>query len=443
MNLLMAKLQRGYQSSALLGLSGWLLFTTLILALISTLTHLDFIQPATLTAWAFVLLEYARLKRKQKIQILVLFLVGLGFASWAWQAGSQVSLLRLLEEHLKLAMLLAAVNFIRLSTQLHRSQQQPGPANALWTLGGMHIFSSVANFSSMLLVGEQLKRGQRLPPLSQIIVARGFSLAVIWSPFLSILPLVLEQVPGSQLGSIYPPALLLAATGLVLTGIDLRLRYPRQLARYSGYPLTPETLLLPLTLVASILLAHWLWPQEPTIGLVSLLAILTPLTLLTWRSGPLQAGQAFVQHLQEKLADARAEVALFLCAGFLAAGVKACIQVGLVSLPVAETNASVASLVLVTIVVLAYAGIHQFALVAIFAGLLAEVTTTPTLMALAYIAATSLSMSGSAFSGVNFILQARFHARAVFLVKNNLIYSLGLLGFTILLLYFLELTGIK
>jgi hypothetical protein len=424
-------------------LSGLLIFATLVMALINTFGLAVLALPATLTAWAFVLLEYLRLNRKQRIQISVLCAIGAAFTGWAWSQGSDAQLIDLLGEHLKLAMLLAAVNFIRLSTRLAPATDSPGPRSFLLTLGGMHLFSSVANFSSMLLVGEQIKRKGTLSPLSQIILARGFSLAIMWSPFLSILPLVLEQVPGAELYSIYPFSAALAVIGLLLTFLDVRHRHNDEYHHYSGFPMTLGTLLLPLCLISTILLAAWIWPQLPTVGAVSLLAILTPLMLLTLRRGPLQATSRVIEHITQRLADTRAEISLFLSAGFLAAGVKACIAVGLIDLPFTHTDATVASMVMISIVVLAYLGIHQFALVAICAGLLADVTTAPTLMAIAYIVATSVSMSGSTFSGVNFILQARFACPARSLLRNNLNYSVMMLVAASLLMYLMQYMGVR
>ena len=424
-------------------LSGLLIFATLVMALIDTFGLFELTRPATLTAWAFVLLEYLRLNRKQRIQISLLCAVGAGFGAWAWSQGATFSLLDLLAEHLKLAMLLASVNFIRLSTRLAPATDKPGPRSFLLTFGGMHLFSSVANFSSMLLVGEQIRRKDSLSPVSQMILARGFSLAIMWSPFLSILPLVLEQVPGSDLYSIYPFSASLAVIGLLLTLLDVRHRHSHEYRQYSGYPMTLGTLLLPLCLISTILLTAWIWPEVPTIGAVSLLAILTPLLLLTLRNGPGQAASRVAEHITQRLADTRAEISLFLSAGFLAAGVKACITAGLIDLPFTHTDATVASLVMVSIVVLAYLGIHQFALVAICAGLLADVTTAPTLMAIAYIVATSVSMSGSTFSGVNFILQARFACPASYLLKNNLGYSIMMLAAASLLMYLMQFMGVR
>lgn len=423
-------------------ISGLVIFLTLLLALIDTFGQADLSDAATLTAWAFVVLEFNRLTSKQRLPIYLLLGTGCSFIAWAWYSGAEIQPLAILGEHLKLAMLLAAVNFIRLSTRLEQVNSKPGIRSFTTTLGGMHVLSSVANFSSMLLVGEQLKRKGTLSSLSQIILARGFSLAILWSPFLSILPLVLEQVPGTELYSIYPFTLGLALFGLLYTIVEAHYRQPSDIKCYQGYPMTTGTLLMPVSLIATILLVSWLWPNLPTVGVVSMLAMLTPLALLTVQQGPLEAGQRLTTHIVQRLADTRGEISLFLSAGFLAAGVKACITAGLFSLPFAYTDATVAIFVMWSITVLAFLGIHQFALVATYAGLLADVTTAPTLMAIAYIIATSVSMSGSLFSGVNFILQARFNCGGRTILRNNLTYSVLMLVAASLLIYMMQLMGI-
>ncbi|MBP0047559.1 hypothetical protein H9C73_02325 [Marinobacterium sp. AK62] len=423
-------------------LSGMLIFATLVMALLDSFALAELTSAASLTAWGFVALEFSRLTHKQRLPIYLLLGAGTLFAAWAWWAGAHFSVMDLLSEHLKLAMLLAAVNFIRLSTRLHTASGQPGMRSFVTTLGGMHLLSSVANFSSMLLVGEQLKRDARLSALSSIILARGFSLAVLWSPFLSILPLVLEQVPGTSLHSIYPFTLGLALFGLFFTLLDARLRHGTELAHYEGYPLTRATLSLPMALIAAILTVSWLWPSLSTVAVVSLMALTTPLLLLCLRNGPTSALKQGASHILNRLADTRGEISLFLSAGFLAAAVKACLNAGLFSLPFTDTSPHVAVLVMWSITLLAHLGIHQFALVAIFAGMLADVTTSPTQMAIAYIMATSISMSGSLFSGVNFILQARFNCTGRGILRTNLPYSFMMLLAATALIYMMQLLGI-
>lgn len=423
-------------------LSGVILFVMWALVLTDTFALANTTIIATLLAWGFVVMELPRLKPKQRKQILTLAGIGVACALWAWSQGSDVHVIELLDEHLKLAMLLTAVNFIVLATKLERSARLRGLPSFTLTLGGMHLLSSIANFSAVILVGDQIKRKEKLDTLSRMILSRGFGLAVLWSPFLSILPLVLEQIPDARIYEIYPYSVSLAVLGLVLTLVEAKVRNADQLSRYEGYPLKASTLLLPTLMIAGVLLIAWVYPELPTIAIVSSLAVLVPLIAISLQHGPIQGVKKLATHITHKLADARAEVSLFLSAGLLAGGVKACIGVGLITLPVDSTNALVASGVMWVIVLLAMSGIHQLALVAIFAGLLADVTTTPTLMAVAYVLATALSMSGSTFSGLSFILQARFHSSSRDILRTNVPYTLTMLCAGTVVLFLMEHMGV-
>lgn len=423
--------------------AGVLLFSMWGLTLIDTLAVATTAGIATVLAWLFVAIELPRLQARQRKQTLSLAGIGALCALWAWSQGSNVQLLDLLNEHLKLVMLLSAVHFISLATRLERSSAHRGPRSYLFTLGGMHLFASIANFSSVVMVGDQVKRNGTLDRLSQIILSRGFGLAVLWSPFLSTLPLVLEQVPGAHISEIYPLSVTLALLGLGLCLLEARLRLPTELQTYDGYPIKRSTLSLPVALMAGVLLTVWIFPTVPTIAVVASLAIIAPLLLISVKQGMTAGVTAVGNHITGKLAEARAEISLFLCAGLLAGGVKSCISVGLISLPFTETNATVASLVLAAIVTLAILGIHQLALVAIFSGLLADVTTTPTLMAVAYILATGLSMSGSTFSGLSFILQARFHCKAREILSTNLAFTVIMVLAGSALLHVAEMLGVR
>lgn len=424
-------------------LSGVLLFIMWALALTDTFALMNAAVLATVLAWSFVIIELPRLKPKQRKQILTLAGIGILCALWAWSKGSDVRLIELLDEHLKLAMLLTAVNFIVLATKLARSRRLKGLSSFTLTFGGMHLFASIANFSAVILVGDQIQRKTRLDMLSRMILSRGFGLAVLWSPFLSILPLVLEQVPDAKIYDIYPYSVSLALLGLMLTVAEAKLRNAHKLAGYEGYPLKASTLHLPALMILGVLLIAWIYPELPTVAIVSSLAVFVPLLVISVQHGPVESGKKLARHITHKLADARAEISLFLSAGLLAGGVKACIGVGLIALPVDNTNAFVAASVMWAIVLLAMSGIHQLALVAIFAGLLADVTTTPTLMAVAYVLATALSMSGSTFSGLSFILQARFNSSSRDILHTNTLYTFTMLCTGTVALFLMEKMGVS
>lgn len=424
-------------------ITGPLLLTMWALVLLDYFQFGEFKAAATIAGWAFVLIEMPRLKPKQRPLIVTLGILGLACTLLAWFYGSEETLIDLLDEHLKLAMLLTAISFISMATRPEISTMKRGFKSYLSTLLGMHFFSSVANFSSIPVVGDQLQRKDKLDGLSQSILSRGFSLSVLWSPFLSITPLVLEQVQGAEVKNIFPFALSLAAIGITLTLLEARFRFSEQFNEYQGYPMKPSTLYLPVALIGSVLVLNTIFPQTSTVIIVSIVAVFIPVLLLLLREGLKSAGKKLNGHLFERLSDSRTEICLFLCAGFLAAGVKACIGVGLIGLPFTETNALVASLCLVAILVIASLGLNQLAVVAIFAGLLADVTTTPTIMAVTYIYATALSMYTSVFSGTNMILRVRYHSSSREILRNQLPFTLVMLLVGIAVLFTMEAMGVK
>lgn len=424
-------------------ISGPILLSMWAFALTSYFITPELTPIATLLGWLFVAIELPRLGQKQRPLILILLTAGGLCTLLAWSFGATETLLELLDEHLKLAMLLTAITFISMAIKPEASTTQSGFKSYISTFLGMHFFSSVANFSSIPVVGDQVQRKGGIDRLSQSILSRGFSLSVLWSPFLSITPLVLEQVPGAEVSNIYPYSIPLAVMGITLTVLEARYRYQSRFNLYQGYPMKLSTLHLPIFLISSVLMLTWIFPNTSTVVMVSIVAVLIPLTLITIREGLINTGNKVHQHIFTRLSESRTEISLFLSAGLLAASVKACITVGLISLPFTETNATVASISLVAIIAIASLGINQLAVVAIFAGLFADVTTTPTLMAVTYIYATALSMFTSVFSGTNMILRARYRCTTKEILRNQLPFTLVMIPFGIAVLFFMQWLGVK
>ena len=133
--------------------TGILLVLTWALTLVDTLQLADTRDAATVLVWSFIAIEFTRMTRKQRTPVTALMAAGAGFGIWAWWETGQLNLMSLLDEHIKLAMLLTAVSFIRLATKVHASGKNTGFKSFAATFGGMHLFSSVANFSSLFLFG--------------------------------------------------------------------------------------------------------------------------------------------------------------------------------------------------------------------------------------------------------------------------------------------------
>ena len=427
--------------------TGILLVLTWALTLVDTLQLADTRDAATVLVWSFIAIEFTRMTRKQRTPVTALMAAGAGFGIWAWWETGQLNLMSLLDEHIKLAMLLTAVSFIRLATKVHAGGKNTGFKSFAATFGGMHLFSSVANFSSLFLFGDQVRKtqsnGAQLNPLSYRLLTRGFSLAIFWSPFLSMIPLILELVPGVEMGKVYPWALTIVAFGFLLTLAEARWRNDDELTTYQGYPITLSSLALPVLLIATLLLVHQLLPDLPMLVVISTVAVAIPLIWLLVLKGAGETTQKVQTHIREQLPNTRPEISLFLAAGFLAAGVKACIAAGLIHSPFGDTNALVAASVMLLIFVISSLGIHQFALVAIFAGLMAHNTVTPHLMAIAYMMGVSLAMSGSLFSGVNIIIHNQFKVPNRAMLRDNMPYSIIMLLFATGILFIMEANGVR
>lgn len=427
--------------------SGVILLLTWALTLVDAFRWLETTALATFLAWSYLILELPRLSSKQRKPVIILWVGGCLFAAAAWYTTSALDIVALGSEYLMLIMLLTSVNFIRLATKLYGCSTQRGFSSYLATFTGMHLLSSVANLSSLTLVGDQIRQPNHqipgLSPLSYSLLSRSFALAIFWSPFLTMIPLVTSQIPSLDMSLLYPWTLSIVAFGFIFTFMEAKLRFGDELTLYQGYPIRPSSLWLPMALIISVLLSHLLAPEMSMTLLVSVLAVIIPVVFMLV-SQPLSSSiQALSNQIQVVLPNARPEISLFLSAGFMASAVKSCIAAGLISLPLTETNAIIASLAMFLVFVIAGFGIHQFALVAIFAGLLDHATTTPTLMGLGYMVGVSVAMSSSLFSGVNFILQGQYNLESREILRLNLPYSIAMLTFATLILFIMEANGIR
>ena len=413
-------------------------------AMATLLELIPFSPIAPICFWYFVVGELMRLNKKQRNQIIGLSGLGLAFAGAAWVLGAKVDIFYVLGQHENLAMLLACVSFVKLTTrkQTGPSQRRSAFSQFLSTLLGMHLLAAVANFASIVLVGSQLERKNQLSATAYALLSRGFALAVLWSPFMAMLPLIMSQVPDFALSDYYPYAGALVIAALVFTLLEVPKRQADSFTLFEGYPLTLSSLALPILLIAAVVMASKAFPSIPTLVLVASITVALSVVYLFLTQGKQASQEKLANHLTGGIAESRGEISLFLSAGLLAGGVKALMAVELFSLPIDQTNAIVAIVALWSIFIISSFGLHQFALVSIWAGLLADVTVTPTLMAVAYALATSVSMSGTVFSGVNLLLLNRFNTPSRLVFSANLPYSLFMLCLGSAVLLLMEHNGI-
>ncbi len=394
---------------------------------------------AGLLGWTAALLLGYRLGRRQRIQSA--WLVGLGVAGTAWGAlhGAPLNFAQILASNQGLISLLAAVSFLRLVTRpeaANRDAPPPRGRKALWrTLIGVHLFGAVINLSTIVILGDRMTtRGGRLGKRRALALSRGFAAAAFWSPFFSAMAAALTYAPGAQLAIIVLAGLPMAAISLWLTARDLDPGNRGGGAPFVGYPMRFSALWIPGLLVAIVLALHLLVPGWSILAIIALSAPLLTTAILVAREGrgawPLLGG-----HIRHGLAGTVNELALFLAAGVLAAGL-----IGLTGplggwLPFERFGSPQASLVLLVMVGVAAFGVHPIITIAACGVWLAPLHPNPNFLAITLLMAWGIGVPANPLSGLHLMMQGRYGIDGYAFLRWNANYVLKCLGVGVVLLY--------
>lgn len=169
--------------------------------------------------------------------------------------------------------------------------------------------------------------------------------------------------------------------------------------------------------------------------IISLLApALTALVL------PLQGGQpvqAFIREITTGLPRMGNELALFLAADFMAAGLQAVLASYGGWVPLSHYAGPQACGVLLLIVLVALVGVHPVISIATLGRLLAPVQPDPNLLAMTFLAGWAIGVSTSPLSGMNLALQGVYALSGWQILRWNISYAAKIIvaAWVVLLLY--------
>ena len=394
--------------------------------------------PAGLLGWTAALLLSYRLGRRQRIQSA--WLIGLGAAGIVWGTlhGTPPSLTQVLASNQGLVSLLAAVSFLRLVTRpeaANRDAPPPRGRKALWrTLIGVHLFGAVINLSTVVILGDRMATRGRLGKRRALALSRGFAAAAFWSPFFSAMAAALTYAPGARLGIVALAGLPLAAVSLWLTAREIDPENPRRGAPFVGYPMNFTALWIPGLLVAIVLATHALAPRWSILAIIALSAPLLTVGILLAQQKR-DAWPPLGDHIRHGLASTVNELALFLAAGVLAAGLTSLTgQLG-DWLPFERFGPSQASLLLMIMIGLATLGVHPVITIGVFGVWLAPLHPNPNLLAITLLMAWGIGVPANPLSGLHLMMQGRYGIDGYAFLRWNAGYVLKCLGAGVGLLY--------
>ena len=143
---------------------------------------------------------------------------------------------------------------------------------------------------------------------------------------------------------------------------------------FYGYPLSFDTLYLPILLAFLVLLTNHFYPQIKVIILISSFSILMTFFILPVKKGILETTKIFKFHIIDELPKMKSEISLFLVAGMFGITISS-ILVGLdLSFPFDVFDWKIASILLLVFLFLAFIGIHPIITIAIIGDFLSGVT---------------------------------------------------------------------
>lgn len=416
------------------GVAGACLFAVTGLGALGELHGQVPVLVAAAPAWIAGLLLLPEIHWRTRNQCVILLGVGLVGLAWGWSAGVPPAWSQVLGSNAALIAMLAAVSFLRLITASGVGETERAPSGrpaVRSTLAGVHLFGAVVNLSTVHIMARRMASGGSLNRQQTVVLIRGLSAAAFWSPFFAAMAAALTYAPGARLSHLIAVGVPLALIALAITVREVE--RGGGAAAFTGYPMNARSLWLPALLAVVVLAVHGLRPEVSVLGTIAALAPTVTVLTLALRGEPV-VGQMF-RHVTGGLPLMASELALFLSAGVLAAGLQSLIATTGGELPVHAFGGVEAAGLLAVLVALAVAGVHPVIGIAAASPLLAPVDPDQNLLALTFLGAWSIGVAVSPLSALTMGIQAAYGVRAIEILRWNARYALLMVAFTGLALW--------
>ena len=403
-------------------LSGLLIFLSFLTTLYSYFFSENLLIIAGIFAWVSFLILFSSLKNKTIIIVLLILSV---FAfCFSYFNGYKIDFVKVFTVNQYLLTLLIGVGFLRLiaTPKKDKLTQFPiGKDSFIKTYFGVHLFGSVINLSSLILVADKMYKKSPLTNTQVVLLTRAFASDAYWSPFFVAFAAAITYAPKLDTSIILLNGIVLAFFAFLITYFEVVKNKEFKLDEFRGYPLSFESLYVPFILAILVLVTNYIYPNIKVIVLISTFSIFITLLIFPFKKGLSQSLIKFNNHVIEELPKMKVEMALFLVAGMFGISISS-ILIGLnLDLPFKIFDWQIASILLFIFIMLAFIGIHPIITIAIIGDFLGGVNHT--LLALTFLMAWSTTVSTSPFSGLNLTIVARYNFDAKEIFRLNIFYA--------------------
>jgi hypothetical protein len=415
-------------------LCGLLIFLSFIATLYAYFFNPSLLVMASILAWIAFIMLFKQIVHKTLLYVLIL----LTFICFCinYFNDFEMDIQKTLSINAYLLCLLIGVGFLRLiaTPKEEKIKALPqGKQSFIKTYLGIHLFGSVINLSSLLLVGDKMVKYAPLSKLQIIVLTRAFSSDAYWSPFFVAFAAALTYAPKLNTLTIFSFGLVLALFAFIVTYLEIKNSDDFNINEFKGYPIHFETLYLPFVLALMVLLTHAYYPNIKIIVLISLFSLFLCILILPFKEkNPIKL---FSNHILIELPKMKNELALFLIAGAFGVMLSSILEGLHIQLPFETLNGLSASVLLFILIILSFIGIHPIISIAIIGNWMNELNHT--LLAVTFLMSWATAVSTSPFSGLNLTMQSRYNLKAIDLFKVNIFYAFKMYGICVVLLFVL------
>ena len=394
-------------------------------------------------AWVALALLWRGIERRQRVQALVFMTAGLAALLWGASRGAAPRIDSVLGQNQPILSMLAAITLLRLLNGPSHPDEPALPSGLgayLRSMLGIHAFGSVINVSAVIIMSDRLARVRPLDFNQAQLFSRAFSTIAFYSPFIGGVALALSYTPGSS-----PLVMMLFGAPLAAAACLLLYWYAGSgragdLQKFRGYPLHPGDLKVPLALGAAVLTGTVVAPGYSVLALITMLAPVVAVVTLVARGGVRALRGAGAEYVRTRAPQMGGELALFLGAGVLAAGVVAAATGAGDWELFPRLHAFHASLLVLAFMATSLVCIHPAVLVGVTAALVETTAFDPTLLATAFAMGWGLACPVNPMSGVNVVLATRYGADNWRIARSNVTFSATLYVVAVGLLYLYQFT---
>lgn len=365
-------------------------------------------------------------------RLVALILIGLGCAALvaAMFLGYDLDPAQLLNVNQDIVAMLAAVSVLGPVAASVRAESTPrlqGAAAVLRTSALVNFLGGVINLSTVTVTADHLSRERgRLPLVDVQIITRSFSAAGMWSPLWAGAAMALLLVPDAQISVVLPVGVLLAVAALSASMITVFRSLGDDLPKYTGYALSWPLMRVPLAMLFSVLLLHFLFPDVPVPRFVALSA-LTILVIWAIRRPFRTVPGRILRETQQGFSSLRSETALFVSAGLLAIGLNALIQRLDLTLPIDSFGIVAGWCCVLAMAVGAILGLHPVISIGVIASFVLPLQPDPTLFMSAVMTGWAVATAIGPISGLQLYMQSRYGVPNLTTIRANLPFLISVL----------------